>query len=247
MSRYRWVAGIAPGSQPVCLERCKESRQLLAFPLQLQQQICCFSYLRGNMWPSCLHISCALTRGCFSSLKLLQEEIHLEESALQLLAQYSPFITAHIATSLAEGGWHFVMGHTMCRSLNVCWRRRPPGPASCMVTAVWRTNFGNSSASPAVQRQSLISWLILRLVQDTPGMLTKNRKWALQKHGALGYLGAEGKPGTGLFWKGMWRCGDTLKATPTFPPRCCAGDALHSTQLQKNTAPGQQMEHAQLG
>lgn len=155
MSRYSWVAGIFPGSHPVCLERCKESRQLLAFPLQLQQQICCFSYLRGNMWPSCLHISCALTRGCFSSLKLQQEEIYLEESALQLLARYSTFITAHIATSLSEGGWHFVMGHTMCRSLNVCWRRRPPGPASCMVIAVWRTKLRQLICKPSCAKAEL--------------------------------------------------------------------------------------------
>lgn len=148
LSRYSWVAATFPGSRPVCLERYKESRQLLAFPLQLQQQICCFSYLRGNMWPSCLHISCALTHSSFSSLKLQQEEIHLEESALQLLARHSTFITEHIATSLSEGGWHFVMGHTMCRSPNVCWRRRPPGPASCVVTAVWRTKLRQLVCSP---------------------------------------------------------------------------------------------------
>lgn len=149
LNRYSWVAGVFPGSHPVCLEMYKESRQLLAFPLQLQQQFCCFSYLRGNMWPSCFHISCALIHGCFSSLKLQQEEIHLKESALQLLAHHPTFTTEHIATSLSEGDWNFVMGHTMFRSPKVWWRRSPPGSASCMVTEVQRTNLKQLICSPS--------------------------------------------------------------------------------------------------
>lgn len=64
---------------------------------------------------------------------------------------------------------------------------------------------------------------------------------------ALRYLGGEDKLGTALFWKGTWKCGDTLKATLTFPPCCCVGGALQGTQLQEDTFPGQQMEHAQVG
>lgn len=46
MKRYSW-AGVFPGSHPVSLEMYKESS--VAFPLQLQQQIRCLSYLGGNM------------------------------------------------------------------------------------------------------------------------------------------------------------------------------------------------------
>lgn len=130
------------------LEKCKDSRKLLAFSLRLHQQICYFSYLR-NMWPSCFFISCALTCGCFSSLKIQQEEIHFGEPALKLLAQYPAFITEHIATSLSEGGWHSVMGHTMFRSPNIFWRRSPPHFASCMVTAVWGTKLKHLICSPS--------------------------------------------------------------------------------------------------
>lgn len=131
------------------LEKCRDSRQLLAFSLKLHQQICYFSYLRRNMWPSCFCISCALTCGCFSSSKIQQEEIHLGEPALKLLAQYPAFITEHIATSLSEGSWHSVMGHTMFRSPDICWRRSPPHFASCMVTAVWRTKLKHLICSPS--------------------------------------------------------------------------------------------------
>lgn len=75
----------------------------------------------------------------------------------------------------------------------------------------------------------------------------KQQEMSFTKTGALGYLGGEDKPGTGLFWNGMWKCEDTLKATPTFPPCCRAHGTLCGTQLQEDTAPGQQMEHAEVG
>lgn len=101
------------------------------------------------MWPSCFCISCAFTHGCFSSLKLQQEEIHLQESALQLLAQHLTFITEHITTSLSEGDWHFVMGHTRFRSPIVY----AGGEAHPLLPAVWSQryegpSFSNSSAAP---------------------------------------------------------------------------------------------------
>lgn len=156
LSRYSWVAVTFPGSQPVCLERCKESRQLLVFPLQLQQQICCFSYLRGNRWPSCLHISCALTHCCFSSLKLQQEKKSISRS--QPCSYWHGILLSSLSTS----------PHPCQREADILWWVTPCVGAQMstgegghlVLPAAWSQqcegpSLGNLSAAPADAKAEL--------------------------------------------------------------------------------------------
>lgn len=157
------------------LEKCRDSRKLLAFSLKLHQQICCFSYLRRNMWPSCFFISCVLT--CFSSLKIQQEEVHLGEPTLKLLAQYPAFITEHIATSLSEEGWHSTQWVTQCLGFQIYSGEE----AHPILPAAWsqrceEPSLSISSAAPADANTELNFMLIFRLISGISRMLTNSSK-----------------------------------------------------------------------
>lgn len=121
--------------------------------------------------------------------------------------------------------------------LPAAWSQRCKGPT-----------LSNSSAAPA---DADTEHNFMASIQTGIRPFKKAHKQQLTnftKNGALRGLGGKDEPGNGLLMKGMWKCGDTLKA-PTFPP-CCLRSCCplwHITQLQEDTAPDQQMEHAQLG
>lgn len=155
LNRYSWGVGRFPGLHPVCLEMCKESRQFLAFPLQLQQWTCCFSYLRGSMWPSCLRISCALAHGCFSSLKLQQKKSILRSQPCSywhgtLLSSLST--SPHPCQRETDVLWWVTqcLGAQMCAGeeahpvIPAAWSQRCEGPS-----------LSNSSTAPADAKAEL--------------------------------------------------------------------------------------------